>query len=170
MHRGKSAALALAATAALLGTAGLAQADGSAPAPSPSATPSAGDQDTGGKDSKDGKDGKDGNDGHGKRAKGKRGKVTGDGAEALCKRAPKIDKRLARALKRLRGPETRRGSIARVKKRIEYAKKEGHTEIATFLNDRLKFRNSLLPTLEKRQKDLAKVKEWCTAHSNGSTT
>ncbi|QKV93668.1 hypothetical protein HUT19_19475 [Streptomyces sp. NA02950] len=165
MHRGKSAAVALAATAALLGTAGLAQADGSAPASSPAATPNA---DGTGADGKGG-DGKRG-DGKGAKGRGKGGKVTGDGAKALCKRAPKIDRRLERALKRLRGPETRRGSIARVKKRAENAKKAGHTEIATFLNDRLKFRKALVPTLEKRQKDLAKVQKWCTAHHHGSAS
>ncbi|WP_432014679.1 hypothetical protein [Streptomyces cucumeris] len=158
MHRGKSAAVALAATAALVGTAGLAQADGGAPASGPTATPGA--------DAKGGDGKRDG--GKGKRGKG--GKVTGDGAKGLCKRAPKIDKRLERALKRLRGPETRRGSIDRVKKRIENAKKAGHTEVATFLNDRLKFRKALVPTLEKRQKDLAKVQKWCTAQQNGTSS
>ncbi|WP_432039909.1 hypothetical protein [Streptomyces cucumeris] len=163
MHRGKSAAVALAATAALVGTAGLAQADGGAPASSPAATPSA--DAKGGDGKRDGGKGK-----HGKGKHGKGGKVTGDGAKGLCKRAPKIDKRLERALKRLRGPETRRGSIDRVKKRIENAKKAGHTEVATFLNDRLKFRKALVPTLEKRQKDLAKVQKWCTAQQNGTSS
>ncbi|MEU8826008.1 hypothetical protein [Streptomyces sp. NPDC048636] len=164
MHRGKSAAVALAASAALLGTAGLAQADGGAPASGPAATASA---DGKGAQGKDGQ----GEHRHGKgKGRGKGGKVTGDGATSLCKRAPKMDKRLERALKRLRGPETRRGSIARISKRIDKAKQAGHTEIATFLNDRLKFRKALVPTLEKRQKDLAKVKTWCTAHHNGSAS
>ncbi|MFD0651431.1 hypothetical protein ACFQ2Y_25740 [Streptomyces malaysiensis subsp. malaysiensis] len=41
MHRGKSAIVACAATAALLGPVGVAAADGSAPASTPAATPSA---------------------------------------------------------------------------------------------------------------------------------
>ncbi|MFF3247323.1 hypothetical protein ACFYWY_27190 [Streptomyces sp. NPDC002870] len=93
---------------------------------------------------------------------------TGDGAQALCKRVPKIEKRLERALDRLDGDATQRGSIARLAKRVENAKAAGHTEIETFLNDKLTFRRSLVPTLEKRQKDLVAVKTWCKANNNGS--
>ncbi|MFC4611363.1 hypothetical protein ACFO9E_26740 [Streptomyces maoxianensis] len=93
---------------------------------------------------------------------------TGDGAQALCKRVPKIEKRLERALDRLQGNATQRGSIARLAKRAENAKAAGHTEIETFLNDKLTFRRSLVPTLEKRQKDLIAVKTWCKANKNGS--
>ncbi|MET7761984.1 hypothetical protein [Streptomyces sp. NPDC005336] len=96
------------------------------------------------------------------------GKGAGDGAKALCKRAPKIDKRIHRALKRLKGPATVRGSVARLTKRVEKAKKAGHTEVATFLGDKLTFRKSLIPTLEQRQKDLTKVQKWCTARGEGS--
>ncbi|MFI1397104.1 hypothetical protein [Streptomyces sp. NPDC020681] len=93
---------------------------------------------------------------------------TGDGAQALCKRVPKIEKRLDRVLDRLGGDATRPGSISRLEKRVENAKKAGHTEIQTYLNDKLTFRRSLVPTLEKRQKDLAGVKTWCKANNNGS--
>ncbi|TQK50373.1 hypothetical protein FBY35_0700 [Streptomyces sp. SLBN-118] len=93
---------------------------------------------------------------------------TGDGAQALCKRVPKIEKRLARALTRLGGDATQHGSISRLEQRAENARKAGHTEIETYLNDKLTFRRSLVPTLEKRQKDLAAVKTWCGAHNNGS--
>ena len=93
---------------------------------------------------------------------------TGDGAQALCKRVPKIEKRLARALARLGGDATQRGSISRLEQRVENARKAGHTEIETYLNDKLTFRRSLVPTLEKRQKDLAAVKTWCKANNNGS--
>ncbi|MFF3403812.1 hypothetical protein ACFYW6_35620 [Streptomyces sp. NPDC002659] len=93
---------------------------------------------------------------------------TGDGAQALCKRVPKIEKRLARALTRLGGDATQRGSISRLEQRVENARKAGHTEIETYLNDKLTFRRSLVPTLEKRQKDLAAVKTWCKANDNGS--
>lgn len=92
---------------------------------------------------------------------------TDDGAKGLCKRVPKIEKRLERALGRLGGDATERGSISRLEKRVENAKKAGHTEIATFLNDKLTFRRSLVPTLEKRQKDLVAVKSWCAANGNG---
>ncbi|WP_406277122.1 hypothetical protein OHT93_34445 [Streptomyces sp. NBC_00191] len=93
---------------------------------------------------------------------------TGDGAQALCKRVPKIEKRLARALTRLGGDATQRGSISRLEQRVENARKAGHTEIETYLNDKLTFRRSLVPALEKRQKDLAAVKTWCKANNNGS--
>ncbi|WP_406002311.1 hypothetical protein [Streptomyces sp. NBC_00829] len=92
---------------------------------------------------------------------------TDDGAKGLCKRVTKIEKRLERALGRLGGDATERGSISRLEKRVENAMKAGHTEIATFLNDKLTFRRSLVPTLEKRQKDLVAVKSWCAANGNG---
>ncbi|MFH8681724.1 hypothetical protein [Streptomyces lydicus] len=91
---------------------------------------------------------------------------TGDGARALCKRAPKIEKRLHRALARLQGKATVRGSIARLEKRVEKAKAAGHTEIATFLNHKLDHRKSLVPTLQQREKDLAKVATWCRTQNN----
>ncbi|MFE4957881.1 hypothetical protein ACFRCW_28370 [Streptomyces sp. NPDC056653] len=92
----------------------------------------------------------------------------GDGAQVLCKRVPKIEKRLERALNRLGADATRRGSIARLAKRVENAKTAGHTEIETYLNDKLTFRRSLVPTIEKRQKDLTAVKTWCKTNNNGS--
>ncbi|MER6074575.1 hypothetical protein ACFYZB_14050 [Streptomyces sp. NPDC001852] len=89
---------------------------------------------------------------------------TGDGAHALCKRVPKIDRRIERALNRLdAGPGTR-GSIARLEQRVDNAKKAGHTQVATFLQDRLDFRKSLVTSLKQRQKDLNDVKTWCQAH------
>jgi hypothetical protein len=96
------------------------------------------------------------------------GTPTGDGAQGLCKRVPKIEKRLQRALDRLNGDAARRGSISRLEKRAENAEKAGHTEIATYLNDKLAFRRSLVPTLEKRRKDLASVKSWCKANNAGA--
>ncbi|MFF0290622.1 hypothetical protein [Streptomyces sp. NPDC005262] len=92
----------------------------------------------------------------------------GDGAHMLCKRVPKIEKRLEHALNRLGADATRRGSVARLAKRVENAKTAGHTEIETYLNDKLMFRRSLVPTLEKRQKDLTAVKTWCKADNNRS--
>ncbi|MBD3007152.1 hypothetical protein [Streptomyces sp. 5-10] len=139
MHRGKSVLVACAATAALLGPVGIAAADGSVSATTPAAAPS---------------------------AKGAKG--AGDGSRGLCKRAKKIDKRLDRALKRLKGPATVRGSVARLAKRVERAEKADHTEVQTFLNHKLTFRRSLVPTLEQRQKDLSKVQKWCAARGEGS--
>ncbi|MEU6319273.1 hypothetical protein [Streptomyces sp. NPDC047009] len=92
---------------------------------------------------------------------------TGDGAHALCKRVPRLDRRIDRALRRLDAGVGTRGSVARLERRVENAKNAGHTEIATYLQDRLTFRKSLVPTLQQRQKDLAGVKTWCAAHDNG---
>ncbi|MEU8034008.1 hypothetical protein AB0C13_36340 [Streptomyces sp. NPDC049099] len=94
-------------------------------------------------------------------------KPAGDGAHALCKRVPKIDRRITRALQRLDAGAGTRGSVARLQKRVDNAKKAGHTEIAGFLQDRLEFRKSLRTNLEQRQKDLAAVKTWCAAGGNG---
>jgi hypothetical protein len=96
------------------------------------------------------------------------GAPTGDGASALCKRAPKIDHRIDRILARLHADASQRGSIARLEQRVANAKSAGHTEIETYLNGRLTFRRSLVPTLEARQKDLADVEKWCRAHDNGT--
>ncbi|MFH9427389.1 hypothetical protein ACH4JZ_03790 [Streptomyces sp. NPDC017615] len=90
-----------------------------------------------------------------------------DGARALCKREPKLDKRIDRALKRLEAGKARRGSVARLQQRVDNAKKAGHTEIATFLQGRLDHRESLKKTLEQRQKDLAGVKTWCEKNDDG---
>ncbi|MFD5588172.1 hypothetical protein ACFWII_30755 [Streptomyces sp. NPDC127063] len=88
---------------------------------------------------------------------------TGDGAQALCKRVPRIDARIERALKRLDAGTDQRGSIARLQQRLDNAKKAGHTEIATYLQDRLDFRKSLVSTLKQRQQDLNDVRSWCQA-------
>jgi hypothetical protein len=95
--------------------------------------------------------------------------VQGDGARVLCKRAPKIDKRIDRALTRLNGPADRRGSIARLEQRIAAAKTAGHDQIETYLNDKLTFRKALVPMLQQRKKDLAQVTTWCAANNDGAS-
>ncbi|MFJ5802239.1 hypothetical protein [Streptomyces decoyicus] len=96
--------------------------------------------------------------------------AAGDGAQALCKRVPKIEKRIHRALQRLQGKAGRRGSVARLEKRVEKAKAAGHTEIANFLDHKLTRRKSLVPTLQQRQKDLVKVATWCRSHHNAASS
>ncbi|MFG2985999.1 hypothetical protein ACGFYQ_32930 [Streptomyces sp. NPDC048258] len=90
----------------------------------------------------------------------------GDGAKAVCKRLPKTETRISAALARLNGDATVSGSIARIEQRVAEAKSAGHTEIHTYLNDRLTFRKSLVPTLQKRQADLKAVSTWCTAQGS----
>lgn len=93
----------------------------------------------------------------------------GDGAKGVCKRAPKADARIGKALARLNGNASTKGSVARLTQRVANAKSAGHTEIETYLNDRLTFRKSLVPTLQQRQKDLKPVLVWCRANSNGTS-
>jgi hypothetical protein len=97
---------------------------------------------------------------------------TGDGAKALCKRLPKTDARIGRALERLNGPASERGSIARLQKRVDNANAKGDTAVATYLKDKLTFRQSLLPTLNKRSTDLGAVRTWCGSqhHATGKTS
>jgi hypothetical protein len=94
---------------------------------------------------------------------------TGDGAKALCKRVPKIDARIHRALQRLNGPDTVRGSIARLQKRVDNANAKGDTAVATYLKDRLTFRQSLVPTLTKRSTDLDAVRTWCATQGDATS-
>ncbi|MCZ4119566.1 hypothetical protein [Streptomyces sp. H39-S7] len=96
------------------------------------------------------------------------GPPTGDGAEAVCKRAPKAEARIDKALARLNGNASTKGSVARLTQRVANAKSAGHTEIETYLNNRLTFRKSLVPTLQQRQKDLKPVLTWCQANHNGT--
>ena len=93
---------------------------------------------------------------------------TGDGAHKLCKRLPRIDHRIDRALKRLDAGAGTRGSVARLQRRADNAKSAGHDEIATFLQDRLTFRKSLVTTLQQRRTDLADVKTWCENNDDGA--
>ncbi|MCZ4103340.1 hypothetical protein G3I60_26300 [Streptomyces sp. SID13666] len=94
---------------------------------------------------------------------------TGDGAKAVCKRAPKADARIDKALARLNGNAATKGSVARLTQRVANAKSAGHSEIETYLNDRLTFRKSLVPTLQQRQKDLKSVLVWCQANNSGTS-
>ncbi|MFG2604682.1 hypothetical protein ACGFT2_14185 [Streptomyces sp. NPDC048514] len=91
----------------------------------------------------------------------------GDGAKALCKRVPKVDRRIERALKRLDAGAGTRGSVARLQKRVDNARKAGHTEIATYLQNRLTSRKSLRTDLQQRQKDLTAVRTWCKDDDGG---
>ena len=96
--------------------------------------------------------------------------TSGGAGHRLCKRVPQVEQRIEKALARLNGPVTQRGSIARLQKRVDAAKAAGHTEIETFLSHRLTHRKSLVPTLQQRSKDLAQVTTWCGAHNDGATT
>ncbi|WP_035841241.1 hypothetical protein [Kitasatospora azatica] len=92
---------------------------------------------------------------------------TSDGAKGICKRLSKTEQRVQASLNRLNGPVTEAGSIARLEQRVDEAKKAGHTEVYTYLNDRLTFRKSLVPTLTTRQNDLKAVDTWCTSQGLG---
>ncbi|WP_269855105.1 hypothetical protein [Streptomyces sp. RPT161] len=90
-----------------------------------------------------------------------------DGARALCRRVPKLDRRIAREIKRLDSGVGTPGSIAFLRQRVENAKKENHAAIAKFLGDRLSARQALLVNLKQRQSDLKDVATWCKANGKG---
>lgn len=143
----RTALAATAALAALLAAAGTAAADTATPSTAPttpSATPKA------------------------HKAPRTHKAPTGDGARSLCKRVPRIDARIDRALARLNGPATRTGSIARLQKRVDNANAAGDTAVATYLKDKLTFRTSLVPTLNQRSTDLDAVRTWCGTHDDGA--
>ncbi|MEE1782175.1 hypothetical protein PUR71_04420 [Streptomyces sp. SP17BM10] len=94
---------------------------------------------------------------------------TGDGAQAVCKRLPKTEQRVTKALARLNGDASVAGSVARLQQRADNAKAAGHTEIEKLLNDRLTARKGLLTTLQTRQSDLGPVATWCAAHDQGKS-
>ncbi|MFJ8440320.1 hypothetical protein [Kitasatospora griseola] len=89
----------------------------------------------------------------------------GDGAKAICKRLPKTEDRIDKALTRLHGDATVNGSIARLEQRVDNAKKAGHPEIEKYLNDRLTVRRSLVSTLDTRKADLKSVADWCAKNA-----
>ncbi|MFD7084016.1 hypothetical protein ACFYXV_11560 [Streptomyces sp. NPDC002181] len=90
----------------------------------------------------------------------------GDGAKAICRRLPKTQTRVNTAVDRLKGDPTVLGSVARLEQRVANAQTAGHTQVHDYLNDRLTFRKSLLPTLQKRQDDLKAVSAWCSAQDS----
>ncbi|KDN81881.1 hypothetical protein [Kitasatospora cheerisanensis] len=89
------------------------------------------------------------------------GAPKGDGAKSICKRLPKTQQRIDKALDRLHGDAAANGSIARLEQRVDNAHKAGHAEIEKYLSDRLTVRRGLLPTLEARKADLKSVADWC---------
>ncbi|MEV4611047.1 hypothetical protein AB0K43_00395 [Kitasatospora sp. NPDC049258] len=93
---------------------------------------------------------------------------TGDGSKAICKRLPKTEERVTKALERLNGDAGVVGSVARLEQRVTNAKTAGHTEIQTYLNDRLTYRKSLLTTLQTRQNDLKSVATWCSTQPSAA--
>ncbi|MGW4897400.1 hypothetical protein ACWEQL_34885 [Kitasatospora sp. NPDC004240] len=92
----------------------------------------------------------------------------GDGAKNICKRLPKTEERITKALNRLNGDATVVGSVARMQQRVANAKAAGHGEVETYLNGRLTARKGLVTTLQVRQKDLKSVATWCAGYTEGS--
>ncbi|MBC9729979.1 hypothetical protein [Streptomyces sp. TRM68367] len=82
------------------------------------------------------------------------------GVEKLCKRAPKMEQRIEKKLRRLEG--SGKGSIAKLERRADAAKAAGDSAVAKYRDDQLAFRKSLVPTLQQRERDLAKVHSSCT--------
>ncbi|MGW4378298.1 hypothetical protein [Kitasatospora sp. NPDC004531] len=93
------------------------------------------------------------------------GAPKGDGAKSICKRLPKTEERVDKALTRLHGDATVNGSIARLEQRVDSAHKAGHAEIEKYLNDRLTVRRTLVSTLDTRKADLKSVADWCAKNA-----
>lgn len=91
-----------------------------------------------------------------------------DGAKALCRRVPRLERRIDRAITRLDAGAGTRGSIVRLQDRVDIANREGHTAVAKLLGDRLTYRKSLLPNLQQRQSDLKSVASWCASGAAGT--
>ncbi|MFI6448324.1 hypothetical protein [Kitasatospora sp. NPDC050543] len=91
-----------------------------------------------------------------------------DGAKGICKRLPKTEERITKALNRLDGDATVIGSVARLQQRVTDAKAAGHTEIETYLNGRLTSRKALVTTLQTRRNNLKSVATWCAAHNEAA--
>ncbi|MFF0292260.1 hypothetical protein ACFYS8_03365 [Kitasatospora sp. NPDC004615] len=89
----------------------------------------------------------------------------GDGAKSICKRLPKTEEKIDKALTRLHGDASVNGSIARLEQRVDDAKKAGHTEVEKYLNDRLTARRGLVSTLDTRKADLKSVADWCAKNA-----
>jgi hypothetical protein len=92
-----------------------------------------------------------------------------DGAKMLCRRVPRLERRIDRAIRRLDAGVGTRGSIARLQQRVDNAKTENHAAIAKLLGDRLTYRKGLLPSLTQRQGDLKSVATWCQDNNGGAT-
>ncbi|WP_405562763.1 hypothetical protein [Streptomyces sp. NBC_01180] len=91
-----------------------------------------------------------------------------DGAKKLCRRVPRLEKRIDKRIKRMEGTVGTRGSIKYLEQRITDAKKDNHTAIAKLLGDRLATREGLLTTLKGKQPDLKSVATWCAANNGGA--
>lgn len=94
----------------------------------------------------------------------------GHRAPALCGRLPQLEARIDRALARLDGDASVKGSIARIRERATVAEGNGHPQVAAYLEGVLATRRHLAPELRQRKADLALVKAWCAARPVGTTT
>ncbi|MDI5967718.1 hypothetical protein POF50_035080 [Streptomyces sp. SL13] len=107
---------------------------------------------------------------HASSAKATRSAPKTDGAKALCRRVPKLERRVNKAVTRLDAGAGTPGSIARLQDRVNNATSEGHTAVAKLLGDRLTYRKSLLPNLKQRQTDLKSVADWCLTTRNSTNS
>ncbi|WP_070017323.1 hypothetical protein [Streptomyces nanshensis] len=184
MRKTKSTVVALSTVAALLATGGAAAAvatTGDDASPASSGTAQAGEQTQTKAGAGDGDGAEEQGDGQadeqaqgGKERRGHHKRLAqhapkSDGAKALCKRAPKIDKRIDRLQRRLDAGVRVRGSVDRLEKRVENAKKAGHGVIASFLGDRLEDRRELKVRLKDREDGLKKVRVWCAKQDEGKS-
>jgi hypothetical protein len=94
-------------------------------------------------------------------------KPTSDAQRAtrLCGREPKVAARVEKRLTRLTGDASTRGSVAWLQARATKVRARD-PQLAAIIDDRVKIRQSLIPTLKLRQDELGKVVTWCAAHGH----
>lgn len=88
--------------------------------------------------------------------------------DVLCARVPNLATRTQNLLDRLPGDADQRGSIAWVREQADRARKAGHEELATALDNRANLLAEKLETLPERQQLLTRVADRCADRDAGS--
>lgn len=81
--------------------------------------------------------------------------------ERACARIPNLETRIERAIERINGDASVRGSLEWLDARIAAAEEAGRTDLATALTNRRAVRVATLDVLELRQANLAEFAELC---------
>ena len=96
-------------------------------------------------------------------------RILGQRAKRVCKREPRVAKRVDKLIARFSGDATTRGSVLWLKARADKVR-ASDAQLASIIDSRAQIRQSRINTLKLRQGELAKVASWCSTHgySTGS--
>lgn len=86
-------------------------------------------------------------------------------ADRLCERAAKAGPRIDRAVARISGDATTRGSVLWLRAKADQVRATDPT-LAGLLESRAQIREARLPVLKLRRQELPKVTAWCDAHDH----